>query len=205
MALQMLKSPWGDSSPLRPGTIMRISLIVSFLIHLVILVFFQKAMPLKWAGEVLRTYQVELIRPPVEDINVEEAAATAMTHLQQEKREAVKEDQDTISLDTEDKRYVHYARVVKEKIMHEWRYPAGAREELIEGRLTVNFSLRRDGRMIQIKILENSGYDILDREAVRATQTFRPRAARSVPAPPATKIRASRMYLFLSKPTIFLV
>ncbi|MFH1487627.1 MAG: energy transducer TonB [Pseudomonadota bacterium] len=153
---------------------MRISLIVSLLIHLAIVLFFQKAMPLKWAEEVFRTYQVELIRPPVEDINVEEAAATSLAHMQQEKREVIEKDQDTISLDTEDKRYVHYARVVKERIMHQWQYPPRAMEDLLEGRLTVNFSLRRDGQVIQIRILVNSGYDILDREAVRAVSSAAP-------------------------------
>jgi protein TonB len=69
---------------------------------------------------------------------------------------------------------MHYARVVKDKINRQWRYPPKAREDLLEGRLTVNFSLRRDGQVIQVRIIEPSGYVILDREAVRAVSSAAP-------------------------------
>jgi TonB family protein len=148
--------------------IMKISLFISFLLHLALILTFQKAFPLEWAGEVLRTYRVEMIRPPVEDLDVEAFSAAEVDQLRHEKQQKAEEDQDTISLDTDDERYVSYARAVKERIFHQWRYPPRARESLIEGKLMVVFTLKRNGQMVQVKVLDQSEFEILDNEAVRA-------------------------------------
>jgi len=50
------------------------------------------------------------------------------------------ETQETISLDTDDKRYVTYAQAIKEKIAGQWKYPQEARKKKLEGRLVALFS-----------------------------------------------------------------
>lgn len=156
---------------------MRLSLIASLLLHVFLVLGFQKAFPWYWPGQELRTYRVELIRPPVEDLSMEDLSDRDLTDIMDEESRSPAEDQDTISLDTDDVRYVTYARLVKERIMAEWRYPAEARENLIEGSLLVVFGLERDGRMTGIDILGTSGYEILDQEALRALR-------RAAPFPP---------------------
>lgn len=158
---------------MRPGMTMRLSLIISFLLHLFIVLAFQKAFPWHRPTEELRTYRVELIRPPVEDIDTEDLSQTDLEQIKG-KTPPPEDAQDTISLDTEDVRYVSYARLVKEKIMGQWRYPPEARENLIEGRLLLIFSLSRSGSMLGTRVMETSGYALLDEEALRAVTMAAP-------------------------------
>ena len=174
MALQRIKNQRINPSPFHPGMILRISLFVSFLFHLMIVLAFQQAFWSKRTGDVLRSYTVELIRPPVKDMDVDDIPETDIAQLHHESRSFKEEDQDTISLDTDDERYVTYARIIKKKIMRHWKYPPKAREYLLEGRLMAVFSLKRNGQMIKIEVLENSGYEVLDDEAVRAIRTAAP-------------------------------
>ena len=154
--------------------IMKTSLIVSSLCHVILFLALQKAFPVHWVWEELRTYQVELIRPPVIDMETKEMIEAHISRLKEEQQPVRPVEQDTISLDTKDKRYISYARIIKEKIMYQWMYPAKAKELLMEGNLMVIFSLNRDGTMIQISVHKPSGYDILDKEAIRAISTAAP-------------------------------
>lgn len=167
----------GKSSLLaRPdGRIMKASLVVSFLIHVAVGLTFQKAFPIPWATEVLRSYQVELIRPPVRDINLDETTKADIGQVKPDPPAPPAEiTQETISLDTKDHRYVSYAGAVKERIMLQWRYPPEAKFNLMEGKLLLVFSLSRNGQMDRITILSSSGFPLLDEEAVRAVRASAP-------------------------------
>jgi TonB family protein len=169
-----LRIPATWKSKTSPGLIMRISLMISVLFHIVLLLSFQDAFPLYTDPEDLRTYEVELIRPPVEDMDREERADGDIEKLKAEPKPAPEETQETISLDTDDKRYVTYARVIKERIMTRWSYPQEARNNLVEGRLLVVFSLNKEGSLTHLDIRESSGHDILDREAAKAIRNASP-------------------------------
>jgi TonB family protein len=156
------------------GLIMRISLLVSVLFHIVLLLSFRDAFPLYMNPEDLRTYEVELIRPPVEDMDRTEKADADIDKAKEDPKPAQEETQETISLDTEDKRYVTYARLIKERIMAHWSYPRKARDNLLEGRLLVIFSLDKQGALTRLDVGESSGYDILDLEAAGAIKNASP-------------------------------
>ncbi|MBN2125887.1 MAG: energy transducer TonB [Deltaproteobacteria bacterium] len=156
------------SHPFRTGPIMRICLIVSLFLHLFVLLTFQKAFPLHWVRPDLRTYLVELMRPPVKDMDMGNVPDTEMGRPKDKDQGRVEGGEETISLETKDERYVSYTRLIKGRIMRHWRYPPAARENLIEGRLMLVFSLERSGDMVRARILHSSGYDILDQEALRA-------------------------------------
>lgn len=153
--------------------IMFVSLSVSFLLHVVLFLSLQKAFPLSWIAENMRTYQVELLRPPVVDLDRDSGAGAEIGH-EQEKRTPTEDDQETISLDTEDRRYVSYAKAIKERIAKQWTYPPDARASLIEGKLRLLFSLTRSGGISRIQILNPSGSAVLDQEAVRAVRAGSP-------------------------------
>lgn len=174
MDLQTIKRPLNNPSLSDPWVVMRISLLISLLFHIILLLAFPKAFHLQWVNEELRTYSVDLFRPPVEDINTDEIPGPDVARIQQEQLPAAEDDQDTISLDTKDKRYVSYAKIIKEMIGRRWRYPPDALERLLEGKLMVIFSLTRGGNLIQSKIIDNSGYKILDEEALKAIRTAAP-------------------------------
>jgi hypothetical protein len=127
-----------------PGqrTVMRISLIISLLFHVIVLFSVQKAFPINWMKP-LRTYHVELLRPPVDSLYDEQAAGTNLARIKPQEKKPPEKTEDTISLDTKDKRYVSYAKVIKERLMHHWEYPRKARDNLIEGR-SLSFSAWTD-------------------------------------------------------------
>ena len=154
---------------------MRISVLLSLLLHAMLVFTFREAFSSYWAQEDLRLYRVELIRPAVEDMGPEEKMDAEVARSRQEENPpSSEESQDTISLDTMDKRYVNYARMIKERIMAQWQYPRAAKENLIEGKLLVVFSLSKQGKMTHIRVAESSDYDILDREATRAISSAAP-------------------------------
>jgi TonB family protein len=171
MALRMLTSRRSRPSP---GQIMKITLIISLLFHLVLLLSFRNAFPLYPDSEDLRTYTVELIRPPVEDMDRQEKSNGDIDKPKDKAKPVPEETQETISLDTNDKRYVTYARVIKERIMMNWSYPPEAKKNLVEGRLLVLFSLSRDGALTRLDITKSSGYGILDQEAAKAIRNASP-------------------------------
>jgi TonB family protein len=174
MVLKTAKMDRNNPSVLQSGMAMRISLMISFFFHLVTIFVFPEIFSLPLAAEDLRTYRVDLIRPPVEEIGPEESTGVDMAPVAQEKRPALQHDQETISLDTKDKRYVSYAKLIKDKIRHHWKYPPEARQRLLEGKLMAIFSLGRDGNLTQIGVIQNSGHKILDSEAIRAIRAASP-------------------------------
>jgi TonB family protein len=169
-----LKMPAKWKSKTSPRLIMRITLVISFLFHVVLLVSFQDAFPLYEEAENLRTYEVELIRPPVEDMDREEKGQVDMAKSKEELKLPADETEETISLDTEDKRYVDYAGMIRERLKAHWSYPPEARNRLIEGNLVVLFSLNREGVLTRLEISRSSDYEILDREAERAVRNASP-------------------------------
>jgi periplasmic protein TonB len=157
------------------GKIMRVCVLLSIFLHALLTFTFRDAFSSFWAQQDLRVYKVELIRPPVEEIDDErEADADLAKSAGEEKPPAPEESQDTISLDTTDKRYVDYAKAIKERILSRWKYPTEARDNLIEGKLLVVFSLGKQGEMKEIHIAESSGHQILDAEATKAIRSATP-------------------------------
>jgi len=156
--------------------ILRICLIVSLAFHVVMVLTLQNAVPTFLAGEYLRTYRVELLRPPVDDMDLEEKPDTDIVKPEEPAapKPSSEESQETISLDTEDKRYVTYAQAIKERIAGQWKYPQEARKKKLEGRLVALFSLNREGALTRMEVTRSSGHDVLDREAERAIQSAAP-------------------------------
>ncbi len=176
MALKTIKSLNNGLMSIGPSMVMKTSLLISFIFHLILLLAFQGAFPHYWSTTELRTYKVDLIRPSIEDIDIGNTPGDYI-HTEEEEIPVSDTYQETISLDTKDERYISYANLIKGKIMGHWRYPPEAVAHLIEGRLSVLFSLASDGKMIHISITGGSGYDMLDKEVIRAISA-------SVPFPP---------------------
>jgi TonB family protein len=144
--------------------------------HAVLVFTLQTAFPTYLTGEDLRIYRVDLIRPPVEDLDMDVKPDTDISKPQEPvaSQAASEDSQETISLDTDDKRYVSYAQAIKERIAGQWKYPQEARKKKLEGRLVALFSLNREGALTRLDITKASGHDVLDREAERAIQSAAP-------------------------------
>lgn len=122
----------------------------------------------------LRTFHVELFRPPVDPLDENKTAGMNLSGIKPEKMKQAEETEDTISLDTKDKKYISYAKVIKESLVNNWEYPGKARQNLIEGQVLVIFRLNRQGQLKDIRILKSSTFDILDGETTRAIRTAAP-------------------------------
>ena len=153
--------------------VMKFAFIVSFLFHIVLLFGLQKTLNLNWFVEPLPVFHVELMRPPVDSLD-DKLLSGADLERQKVEEEEKKKSEDTISLDTKDKKYVSYARIIKERLLKNWDYPAEARENLIEGDVFIIFSLDRQGNLLDIKILGPSSFDVLDKESERAIRVSAP-------------------------------
>ncbi len=81
---------------------------------------------------------------------------------------------DAVSINTDELKYFSYMLKVKNKIEYLWQYPVAAAERRMEGDLFLNFTIHRDGRVSDIAIISSSGYELLDREAVRALTASSP-------------------------------
>jgi TonB family protein len=178
MALQTIRQAVRLSGPPTLRGAMRTSVIISVLFHVCVLFAIQTAFPMSWEKKPLKTYRVELIRPPLDTLkNEDDTGGTDPSKLKPSMKSRLKETEDTISLDTKDKRYSSYANTIKKVLMDHWMYPQEALKNLIEGDVLVLFTLNRQGRLYDIRIIQPSAEDTLDKEVVRAIRS-------AVPFPP---------------------
>ena len=78
----------------------------------------------------------------------------------------------TVSLDSQDSRFVSYLMGVKRRIESVWAYPPDARG--LTGNLVVTFGITRDGRLSDLQLTQTSGIAPLDNEAIRAIRQANP-------------------------------
>jgi protein TonB len=83
-----------------------------------------------------------------------------------------------------EQRYVReqYA-FIRTQVMARLIYPPLARRQGWTGRVGTEFTIRADGQVEDLRIIDSSGRSLLDRQALRAIQ-----AAAPFPAPPAPAI-----------------
>jgi len=100
----------------------------------------------------------------------------AEKYAMQDTRTQIKEhsNDDPISLDTREAKYVSYFNRIKHQIQRVWRYPAQASQRRISGRLTLKFQISRDGNLLDVSLTDNSGFEILDVAAIKAVKEAAP-------------------------------
>ena len=70
--------------------------------------------------------------------------------------------------------YISYFASIKRKIELVWQYPQDAANAGIQGELTIDFIIARDGSLESVYLLQGSGYKILDDEAVGSIRIAAP-------------------------------
>ncbi len=101
------------------------------------------------------------------------------------KKELEEEAGEAISMDTRDSRYASYMAHIKRKIYAVWQFPAEAKTFSGDKRLRLKFVILEDGTLGGWKLLDSSGYRILDDEVISAVT----KAAPFNPIPPGFKKR----------------
>lgn len=84
------------------------------------------------------------------------------------------DDDEPVSLDTKEVKYASYFARIKHQIERVWMYPIEAAERGISGDLTLTFRISKDGNLLGVRLLDQSGYEILDVAAVKAVKEAAP-------------------------------
>jgi TonB family protein len=88
-----------------------------------------------------------------------------------------------VSLNTKDPIFVSYFNKIKQSIESEWEYPELALRYGLQGKLSLEFTIAKDGQLAQLRLIRSSGSQLLDEEAIRAIKA----AAPFPPIPPWIK------------------
>ncbi|HUI67691.1 MAG TPA: energy transducer TonB [Nitrospirota bacterium] len=81
---------------------------------------------------------------------------------------------DSVTLDTDEFKFISYNRWLKIKVESLLRYPELAAMSGYQGTLYIKFDIMKDGSLGDLELLKSSGYKILDDEALRAIRASAP-------------------------------
>ena len=84
------------------------------------------------------------------------------------------DDDEQVSLDTTEVKYASYFARIKHQIERVWIYPIEAAERGISGDLTLTFRISKDGNLLGVRLVDQSGYEILDVAALKAVKEAAP-------------------------------
>jgi protein TonB len=77
---------------------------------------------------------------------------------------------DTVWMDTEQDLLISFMRRFRTNIYNVWNYPAAAARNEQQGRCLLKITIDRRGNVVDVNLLESSGYRLLDEEAMRAVR-----------------------------------
>ncbi len=81
---------------------------------------------------------------------------------------------ETIDLNTREYRYIGYFTSLRKAIELAWNYPLSAARRGMSGRVNLLFTVEKDGGVSRVKVLDSSGFLVLDNAIVDAIQTAAP-------------------------------
>jgi periplasmic protein TonB len=81
---------------------------------------------------------------------------------------------DSIPLNTKDAKYVSYFSRVKQQIQRAWIYPSQATKNTMGGELSLKFEISKDGNLLSLRLINTSGSNILDANAIKAVREAAP-------------------------------
>ena len=84
------------------------------------------------------------------------------------------DDGEAISLDTTESRYASYFARIKRQIELTWDYPNEAQRKGMTGELSLRFQISRDGNLMNVRLINSSGYNVLDEAALQAVKSAAP-------------------------------
>ena len=84
------------------------------------------------------------------------------------------DDDEPVSLDTTEVKYSSYFARIKHQIERVWVYPLEAAQKGISGDLSLTFRISKDGNLLGVRLVDQSGYEILDVAALKAVKEAAP-------------------------------
>lgn len=80
----------------------------------------------------------------------------------------------TLQLNTAEVKYSTYILNMKKKIEFYWEYPLVAAKNGWQGKVRIDFTIHKDGKVAEITVVKSSGYPVLDDAAVTALRLATP-------------------------------
>lgn len=80
----------------------------------------------------------------------------------------------TVDLNTTEYKYISYFTKLKERIYQVWKYPRESQVRREQGNVQIVFILRKDGYLENVRIIQPSGFENLDREVLRTIRVASP-------------------------------
>ena len=80
----------------------------------------------------------------------------------------------TVDLNTTEYKYISYFTKLKERIYQVWKYPKESQVRREQGNVRIVFTLRKDGYLENVRIIQPSGFEDLDREVLRTIRVASP-------------------------------
>ena len=87
---------------------------------------------------------------------------------------AKKPGEDSVTLDTDEFKFISYNRWLKAQVESVLKYPELAALSGLQGTLYIEFDILKDGSLGNLELLKSSGYKILDDEALRSIRASAP-------------------------------
>ena len=84
------------------------------------------------------------------------------------------DDDKPVSLDTKEEKYASYFARIKHQIERVWVYPSDAARRGVSGDLSLTFRISKDGNLMGVQLVDQSGYEILDLAALKAVKEAAP-------------------------------
>ena len=88
--------------------------------------------------------------------------------------ELFQDDDQPISLDTKEEKYASYFARIKHQIERVWVYPDQAARRGVSGKLSLKFRISRDGNLLEVRLVDSSGSNLLDDAAINAVKGASP-------------------------------
>ncbi len=80
----------------------------------------------------------------------------------------------TVHLDSQEPRFLDYLSRLKRRVERVWTYPEEAWSNGVSGELLILFTLNKAGTLTAVRLVNSSGFPILDQEALRAVKAAAP-------------------------------
>ena len=90
-----------------------------------------------------------------------------------EEREVFDSDE-PIPLDTKEKKYVSYFGRIKQQIQRAWIYPTQGTKKRLSGEVTLRFEISKEGNLLDLRLINTSGINVLDINAIKAVKNAAP-------------------------------
>lgn len=95
----------------------------------------------------------------------------ALNQIESDWRRKYREDiakGDTVWMDTEQDLLISFMKRFRDRIYSVWNYPGAAAQRNQQGKCLVRITVSRKGDILNVEMLESSGFRVLDEETVRA-------------------------------------